>query len=171
MPYIVSSPLWKKKKQAVQIIIKKATCFGIHLTSVPHIFWKAVALSPFLVPMHQQAGCILPVLKCWLSTELPSNAAAPSSALSVRLCPLFQPDWSLAAARMHTGWGQSCHFRGHRQISASAGWCGCAPYNHPDVSNQLGFSYTPQPLWAPSEFGVPPSTAGNILWKWLRKSD
>lgn len=66
---------------------------------------------------------------------------------------------TLAAARMHTGRGQSCHFRGHCQISANAGWCGSAPYNHPDVSNQLDFSTFC------TECGVSPSTTGNILWK------
>lgn len=81
---------------------------------------------------------------------------------------------SLAAARMHTGRGQSCHFRGHCQISASTAWCGSAPYNHPDVSNQLGFSYPPHPLLAPSEC-VLPSTAGNISWNvnvriWLNET-
>lgn len=30
--------------------------------------------------VHQQAGCILVRMKCWLSTEFPSKAAAPSSA-------------------------------------------------------------------------------------------
>lgn len=57
---------------------------------------------------------------------------------------------SCTHARMHAGWGQSCHFRGHCQISASTGWCGSAPYNHPDVSNQLGFSSPSHRLSAPS---------------------
>lgn len=89
---------------------------------------------------HQQAGCISVRLKRWLSTELPSKAAAPSSAWSGRLCPFLQPESSLAAARLRAGRGQSRHFRGHCQISASIRGCGSAPYNHPDVFNQLGFS-------------------------------
>lgn len=53
--------------------------------------------------VHQRAGCILVRLKRWLSTELPSKVAAPSSAWSAWLCPFLQPERFLAAARLHAG--------------------------------------------------------------------
>lgn len=78
---------------------------------------------------------------------------------------------TLAAARMHTGRGQSCHFRGHCQISANAGWCGSAPYNHPDVSNQLDFSNTPPPLSVLSVECHPLPLETFYESVWMRKSD
>lgn len=88
----------------------------------------------------------------------PSKAAAPSSARSAWLCPLFQPERSLAAA---------VHTRTHAEVKAvtsegtvesqpAPAWRGSAPYNHPDVSNQLGFS---SPA-SPTKLAAPPPAAG-----------
>lgn len=49
---------------------------GTRPNYVPWIFWKAVAVGHFWYQIHQQAGCILPPLKRWLSTELPSKSSS-----------------------------------------------------------------------------------------------
>lgn len=140
--------LFKKTRMAWNKSERKWNILAHIGTMCPECFEELLHGHFFWYQMYQRAGCVLPLLKCWLSTELPSKATVPSIAWSVWLCPLFFIQTvSLAAACMHTSRGQSCHFRGHRQISANSGWCGSAPYNHPDVSNQLDFYYPPLPLF------------------------
>lgn len=90
----------------------------------------------------------------------PSKAAAPSSARSAWLCPLFEPARSLATA-VHT----CMHAHMHAEVKAvtSEGtvesrpvpaWRGSAPHNHPDASNQLGFSSPAAPTAPPTAAGL-----------------
>lgn len=68
-------------------------------------------------------------------------AGSTSSALSGWLQPLLfsqAVSGSCTHARMHTSRGQSCHFRGHCQISASSVRCGSAPYNRPRCFQSAG---------------------------------
>lgn len=119
--------------------------------------------SHFLVPTSRLY--FSPVPKYWPSTTFPSKAVLVSSACSVWLCPPFPAAalclWQLYARTLVRG--QSRHFGGHCRISASSGWCGCAPYNHPDVSNQLGSTDSPHPLSALREREEPSETGQGCI--------
>lgn len=85
-------------------------------------------------------------MKRWLSTDFPVKSGGTIQRPERLVLSSF-PARALAGscsarthARTHGSRGQSCHFRGHRRISASAGVTWKCSYNHPDVSNQLGFS-------------------------------
>lgn len=146
--------------------IIKTTCYGIRLGHVPQVLWRAGAASS--PPPWPSSSCLTPlgfflantstswlrfsrewIVGCQLTS--PSKAAAPSSARSAWLCPLFQPERSLAAA---------VHTRTHAEVKAvtsegtvesqpAPAWRGSAAYNHPDVSNQLGFSSPASPTSSP----------------------
>lgn len=100
---------WKEEGDIIVFciveIFKRITLHGLEITRrsmVPHHAHPIVPPPPEKKQKkkhstvssyyrgHQQAGCISVRLKRWLSTELPSKAAAPSSAWSARLCP-FSP--------------------------------------------------------------------------------
>lgn len=127
--------------------------FGTHRNNVPWMFWRAAAWPLifyfFLVPNVSTSWLYFTPAEMLAVNRAPIKSCGTIYCLErLALSSFFSNQTvSLAAACMHTSRGQSCHFRGHRQISANSGWCGSAPYNHPDVSNQLDFYYPPLPLF------------------------